>query len=101
VHESAAEATVKAKRAILKLMRADATVFEGADPDAMLSVPLTRQGADQWSWGAFTIDIAEKTYHATINLAHCTHLYDGRFEVDAAGQWTAQKPTTSHLLENE
>ncbi len=100
-HEPAAQAAVKAKKAIVELMRDDVAVFEGVDPAVMLSVPLTQQRANRCSWGAFTTDVDENTYQATIDLGYCTHFYDGRFEVDAAGQWTAQKPTTSHLLETE
>jgi hypothetical protein len=91
----------KAKTALLRLIRSDREFFVGnPDPDRLEGIPLSfddLQEPQKFSWGAFVIDVKQRTYHADIVAEGvAAWFYSGTFQVDASGQWTAGKPKVQH-----
>jgi hypothetical protein len=91
----------KAKTALLRLIRSDRKFFVGnPDPDRLERILLSSydlQEPQKFSWGAFVIDVQQRTYHADIVAEGvAAWFYSGTFQVDASGQWTAGKPEVQH-----
>ena len=93
-----AQAAARAKDALLELMRGNRSTFEGADPDHFASIPVKQSGPQEFSWGAFTINLEHKWYAAVVEIGACTHFYNGRFDVDEEGRWVARDPTVAYAL---
>jgi hypothetical protein len=88
-----------ARAALLKLMRSDGTLFEGADPDRLEKLSFKRTGSHVFQWGAFEIDVETRTYSAVVDMGYCTRFVDGEFDVAPSGRWKAQRPTMGYALE--
>jgi hypothetical protein len=89
----------KAKAALLRLIRSDRTLFEGADPDRLEKIAVSRVRGNEpqkYDWGAFDINAKPRTYSAVIEHGGGGAFYSGRFTVDTAGRWTAEKPNVSY-----
>jgi len=92
--EDDAAMALKAKEAMLDLIRSDRRLFIGdPDPVILARLELKKRDEHQYSLGAFVIDVVAKTYSADIGQdAPEVYFYSGKFEVDAAGRWKAMKP---------
>lgn len=88
--DGGARDAVKAKDALLQLMRANSNPFEGADAARFEKVPLQCRGNGQYDWGAFVIDVNKKTYSVVVVSEDSALFYSGRFVVDSSGRWKAE-----------
>ena len=86
----------KAKQALLDLMRADGTVFEGADPARFDEVQLKPTGDGKFSWGSFTIDPGSKVYSAQLRTDTAFWSYQGKCVVTPFGKWRAENLSGEH-----
>jgi hypothetical protein len=97
LHEAKFAQALKAKAALLELVRADSRLFEVAFYDHLARIdpkPKHRAG-HQFRLGAFTIDVNKKTYWAErISKAEFWSC-NGRFFVDPAGRWKVDIPRIS------
>ena len=87
----------KAKAALLELIRSDPKLFVGSpDVEKIAKLPVRIHEVHRFTWSAFVIDVSKRTYHADLVPKEGSGLnawfYSGKFEVNAAGHWTAQKP---------
>ena len=93
----------KAKSALLRLIRSDRKLFVGnPDPDRLERIAVSCYDAREpqmFSWGAFVIDVKQRTYNANIGEeAIEVWFYSGTFQVNASGQWTAIAPKVTQAL---
>jgi len=91
-----ASRAANAKAALLALMRADPSLFEGADPARFEKIPLTDQGDGKFTWGAFVIDVKAMSYSVNVEYEMGFWSYAGKFEVDSMGKWTATNLDRKH-----
>ena len=89
----------QAKDALVRFIRGHRTIFIGDPaPDKLAQCPITPLGKGRYSFGAFTIDVANHSYDAVIGIqGPAPYFYNGRFtEEDRV--WTATTPTIEHAL---
>jgi hypothetical protein len=88
----------KAKAGLVKLIRKQRSLFMGnPDPDRLEKMPVKHADSDSpntYYWSAFTIDVREQRYSAEIesDALKTAWFYSGKFRIDKAGQWIAEKP---------
>ena len=80
---------LKAKAALLNAMRQPKNPFEGADPARFETVPLERKSDTEYTWGAFHLHTAQRTFNADIASSSLGLFVSGRFIVEADGSWKA------------
>lgn len=87
---------LKARAALLELMRANPALFEGAEPARFEKVWIQAAGDGRFSWGAFTLDVTGKTYSASIEGPAAFWAYHGRFIAEPSGRWKAENLGKQH-----
>jgi hypothetical protein len=87
---------ITAKAALLELMRSKTSPFEGADPTRFEKIEFVDKGEGKFRWGAFTIDIGQKTYWVNVDAETAFWSYHGKFLVDPAGRWKAENLSKQH-----
>ncbi|HBC86629.1 MAG TPA: hypothetical protein DCZ94_06725 [Lentisphaeria bacterium] len=85
-----------AKAALLDLMRSQTSPFEGADSTRFEKIGVAEEGEGKLRWGAFTIDLVQKTYSADVVADTAFWSYQGRFLVDPSGRWKAENFSKRH-----
>ena len=80
---------LNAKAALLERMRAEPSVFVGADPNRMEKIEVVPAEDGEFSWGAFTINTRRLFFTADVETHYDMSFYGGTFSVDADGRWVA------------
>ncbi|HOX06645.1 MAG TPA: hypothetical protein PK280_09600 [Planctomycetota bacterium] len=86
----------RAKAALLALMRAEPKLFEGADPERFAALGMKPAGYGKYAWGAFTVNLAERTYAAAISSEAAFWHYRGHFYGQRFGEWQAANIEKQH-----
>jgi hypothetical protein len=90
-----------AKAALVDLFRTSPKTFEVQfDPDQYAAEPIEEDGAGQYKFGWFHVDVPNKKYRLNLvpkedSFAACIVDYDGSFEFKS-GRWVARKPAVSY-----
>jgi hypothetical protein len=97
--EDAANA-LKAKSAVIELVRMKPTSFEGCDPEDFARLPLNEMGNDgMWSFGCNTIDLRQLTYTCmwfyTADRLEAFE-YCGKLAIEGQ-HWKAQPPKKARV----
>jgi hypothetical protein len=81
----------QAKEAVLELVRSHPGVFIGSpDPDRLEQCSLREFDDDEWSFGAFVVDLRHRNYWADIGEDEMYHYY-GSIQW-REGRWVAGEP---------
>ncbi len=88
---------LKARTALLDAMRKPDNPLEGADPTRFEAIPITKLNDNEYTWGAFHIQTATRTFHADIASAAFMLSIRGEFAVEADGRWKAVNIEKAHL----
>lgn len=89
----------KASDALVRFIRHHPGTFLGdPNPDKLAQCPVMSSGDGRYSFGAFTIDVAYRSYFATIMAeSPVPVLYSGQF-IEVDGVWTALPPNVRHVI---
>jgi hypothetical protein len=87
-----------ARDALLDFIRREPDFFAGRpDPKRLAQLPIKSTGGDQYTWSAFVIDTAARTYSADIGTeGPAPYFYNGTFEL-RDNVWIANGPQVQHM----